>query len=343
MPFTVMLMFRLVQLIHPREGRRIAAVDGDRCRLIDGHTSVHGLASFVLQSGVALAAEIESQLGRNFQDYDAIYHGRSEWTLLPAYDHPGEPSRCLVAGTGLTHRASVDNRQAMHEHDGGGETQITDSMRIYQWGLQGGRPEHGNVGVPPEWFYKGTGSILRAHGEPLDVPVFAGDGGEEPEVAGAYIIDSEGDPRRIGLAIGNEFSDHVTEKKNYLYLAPSKLRTCSLGPELLLDPDFENVGGEVSIERNGSVVWSRTIATGEANMSHSLPNLEHHHFKYPQHRRPDDAHVFFFGADAFSFGAGVELEDGDVMAISWNGFGRPLKNPLRIEPDEETLVRVDPL
>ena len=336
-------MFRLIQLIHPNEGRRIAVVDGDRCRLIDGHTSVHGIASFVLQSGESLSAEVERTPGRNVQDYNAIYHGRSDWKLLPAYDHPGEPSRCLVAGTGLTHRASVDNRQAMHEQDGDSETQVTDSMRMYQWGLRGGRPETGNVGVPPEWFYKGTGAILRAHGEPLDVPSFAGDGGEEPELAGAYIIDSEGNPRRIGLAIGNEFSDHVTEKKNYLYLAPSKLRTCSLGPELILDPDFGNVSGEVAIERNGSVIWAGTIATGESNMAHSLANLEHHHFKYPQHRRPEDAHVFFFGADAFSFGAGVELEDGDIMAVSWNGFGRPLKNPLRIEPDEETLVRVDPL
>ena len=342
-PFAVMLMFRLVQLIHPRKGRRIAVVERDGCRLIDTYTSVHGLASFVLRSDATLCTEIESKLGRNFHDYDAVYHGRSEWKLLPAYDHPGEPSRCLVAGTGLTHRASVDNRQAMHDQNTAGETQVTDSMRMYQWGLQGGRPEPGLVGVPPEWFYKGTGVILRAHGEPLDVPAFAGDGGEEPEVAGAYIIDSAGRPRRIGLAIGNEFSDHVTEKKNYLYLAPSKLRTCSIGPELILDPDFESVDGEVSIERNGIAVWSKTIATGEACMAHSLANLEHHHFKYPQHRRPDDAHIFFFGADAFSFGADVELEDGDVMAVSWNGFGRPLRNPLRIETDEETLVRVDPL
>ena len=336
-------MFRLIQLIHPETGRRIAAVEGDRCRLIDGYTSIHGMASFVLQSGNPLSPEIETKLGSDFQDYEAIYHGRSEWKLLPAYDHPGEPTRCLVAGTGLTHRASVDNRQAMHGQDAPGESQITDSMRMYRWGLQGGKPEPGNVGVPPEWFYKGTGAVLRAHGEPLDVPAFAGDGGEEPEIAGAYIIDTLGNPRRIGLAAGNEFSDHVTEKKNYLYLAPSKLHTCSLGPELVLDPDFEAVTGEVSVERNGSGIWSRSIATGQANMAHSLANLEHHHFKYPQHRRPDDAHIFFFGADAFSFGAGIELEDGDVMVVSWNGFGRPLKNPLRIESGEETLIRVDPL
>ncbi len=334
-------MFRLVQLIHQKEGRRIAAIEGDGCRMIDGYTSIHGMASFVLQYGNPLSPEIETKLGSDFQDYDAIYHGRSEWKLLPAYDHPGEPTRCLVAGSGLTHRASVDNRQAMHEQDAPGETQITDSMRMYRWGLQGGKPEPGNVGVPPEWFYKGTGAVLRAHGEPLDVPAFAGDGGEEPEIAGAYIVDPEGNPRRIGLAVGNEFSDHVTEKKNYLYLAPSKLHTCSLGPELVLDQDFEDVTGEVSVERNGSAIWSRSIATGQANMAHSLANLEHHHFKYPQHRRPDDAHIYFLGADAFSFGAGIDLEDEDVMVVSWNGFGRPLKNPLRIESDEETLIRVD--
>ncbi len=42
----------------------------------------------------------------------------------------------------------------------------------------------GYIGTPPEWFYKGTGTILRAHGEPLDVPAYAEDGGEEGEIAG---------------------------------------------------------------------------------------------------------------------------------------------------------------
>ena len=51
------------------------------------------------------------------------------------------------------------------------------------------------------------------------------------------------------MAAGNEFSDHQFEKKNYLYLASSKLRTCAIGPELVLDPDFDRVPGEVTIER----------------------------------------------------------------------------------------------
>jgi hypothetical protein len=220
------------------------------------------------------------------------------------------------------------------------EVKLTDSMQMYQWGLEGGHPENGNIGVQPEWFFKGTGDILRGHGEVLQIPSFGNDGGEEPEVAGVYIIDKNGKPWRIGLTVGNEFSDHVMEKKNYLYLAPSKLRNCSIGPELVLTSDFHEVHGSVSIMRNGQAVWSKEIRSGESNMAHSLANLEHHHFKYPGHRVPLQAHVHFFGADAFSFGEQVRLEAGDVMSVEWKGLGRPLRNPLQIATDKEELVSV---
>ena len=214
---------------------------------------------------------------------------------------------------------------------------------MYLSGLEGGRPAPGTIGVAPEWFYKGCGTILRAHGEPLVVPSFAEDGGEEPEVAGIYIVDAEGLPRRVGMAMANEFSDHVMEKQSYLYLAHSKLRTCSLGPELVVDPDFSAVPGTVSVERGGKVLWSKPIATGEAKMSHTVANLEHHHFKYAEHRRPGDAHIHFLGADEFSFKDRVRLEDGDVMEISFKGFGRPLRNPIRIDRSEPSLVTVKAL
>src|SRR5262249_1322163 len=152
-----------------------------------------------------------------------------------------------------------------------------------------------------------------------------------PEVAGIYLIDANGNPRRVGMAMANEFSDHVLEKQNYLYLAHSKLRTCALGPELVIDPDFRSVPGMVRIELGSELLWSKAIQNGEAKMSHTLANLEHHHFKYAAHRRPGDAHIHFFGADAFSFGAGIRLETGDVMEISFEGFGRPLRNPIRID------------
>jgi hypothetical protein len=335
-------MTRLVQLHHARHGRRIAMVNDHQLVLIKGHASIYALAQSALTGEKDLAQVIHGNLSGETLDYDTVHRGGFEWRLLPAFDHPGEPARCLVTGTGLTHRASAKNRQAMHA----GEKKAaapTDSMRMFQWGVEGGRPARGQIGVSPEWFYKGCGSILRAHGEPLEVPEFGNDGGEEAEVAGAYIIDSTGQPRRVGLLLGNEFSDHVLEQKNYLYLAHSKLRTCAVGPELIIDADFENNRGRISIERSGKTVWSEQFFTGEANMSHSLENLEHHHFKYPAHCRPGDVHIHFLGADVFSFGSGFALHNGDVMQIELSGFGRALRNPIKIDRSAPKQVKVRPV
>jgi hypothetical protein len=220
---------------------------------------------------------------------------------------------------------------------------LTDSMKMFRWGLAGGRPKAGSIGSPPEWFYKGTGSILRAHGEALTVPSYAEDGGEEAEIAGIYVIDPQGQPRRIGMAIGNEFSDHCFEKQNYLNLASSKLRTCSIGPELVIDAGFESVNGEVIVERAGKAFWRKQIRSGEAEMCHSLQNIEHHHFKYEAHRQSGDIHVHFFGADCLSFGEGIRLADGDVTQIAFDGFGRPLRNTVRINNEEPQLISIIPM
>jgi hypothetical protein len=330
---------RLIQLINSDGERCVCLVEVNQLRRIGEHTSVYALASVALDDGASLAETVNRHLTSELLDYDEIYQGRSTWSILPPIDHPDEPARCIVSGTGLTHKGSAANRQAMHAAD----TNLTDSMRMFQWGLEGGRPSPGQVGVSPEWFYKGPGTILRAHGEPLEVPAYAEDGGEEGELAGVYLIDSQGAPRRLGMTAGNEFSDHRTEKKNYLYLATSKLRTCAIGPELVLDPDYSSVPGEVTIERDGVPMWSKEILTGDAAMSHSLENMEHHHFKHEVHRRPGDVHIHFFGAAVLSFGEGIELNDGDVMQVSFAGFGRPLRNPVRVVPDEETLVSVTPL
>jgi hypothetical protein len=329
---------RLIQLNGP-QGRRLGAVEDERIRLFGSYHSVHALATAALETGRALASQAEQDLTAELLDYSELYLGRSDWRTLPAADHPGEPARCLVSGTGLTHIRSAANRQAMHA---AGE-RVTDSMRMYEAGLEGGRPAPGAVGVAPEWFYKGTGAILRAHNEPLDVPAYADDGGEEPEIAGVYIVDPAGEPRRIGMAAGNEFSDHQLEKKNYLYLAASKLRTCAIGPELVTDPDFDKVTGEVTILRAGKRLWSKTLQTGESAMCHGLANIEHHHFKFAAHRRPGDVHIHFFGADAFSFGEGVRLADGDVMEVRFEGFGRPLRNTVHVERPAESLVTVRPV
>jgi hypothetical protein len=276
--------------------------------------------------------------------YDEVFDGRSPWRLLAPIDVPGQPSRVLVAGTGLTHLGSARQRQAMHLADAAEKVKqeevLTDSMRMFQWGVERGRPAEGQVGIAPEWFYKGDGSVLRGPFEPLEIPGHAEDGGEEAEIAGIYLIGDDGAPWLIGMAQGNEFSDHKFEKRNYLNLAGSKLRACSLGPELVLGAEFGDVAGEVRIERGGAVLWQKQIRSGEENMCHSLSNLEHHHFKFDGHRQPGGVHVHFFGADVLSFGEGVLLVDGDVMEVRFDGFGRALRNAVREEKKSSQPVRV---
>ena len=327
-------MTHLVQ-IQNRAARRVALVEEPKLRLLEEAASIYELADKCLQTGSSFHEVIRRLKTDECLDYDAIYTGRSAWRLRPPIDHP-EPARCLVTGTGLTHLGSAKDRHSMH---GAKETELTDSMKMFRWGVEGGRPAPGAAGVAPEWFYKGSGLLLRAPGEALEVPPYAEDGGEEAEIAGVYIIAPDGRPRRIGMTIGNEFSDHKFEKRNYLNLAGSKLRTCALGPELVLDPEFQSVPGTVSIERRGKTLWSQGIRTGEKEMCHSLANLEHHHFKFDGHRRPGDVHVHFFGACSLSFGAGIELADGDLMLVAFEGFGRPLRNPLRvIRGDSKPIV-----
>jgi len=332
-------MIRLVQITDGAE-RRVAIVDEPQLRLLEGVDSVYALAHAAMAASRPLSTLARHHATGSTLDYDAIYAGESPWRLLPPVDHPEEPARCLISGTGLTHVGSARERDAMH--DARREAQ-TDSLRMFQDGLAGGRPSAGTIGVAPEWFYKGTAIMLRAHGEALVVPTYAEDGGEEAEIAGVYVVDGAGCPRRIGMAAGNEFSDHRFERKNYLNLAGSKLRTPALGPELLLTPVFDSVAGEVWIERGVTRIWSRRIATGEAEMSHSLQNIEHHHFKFELHRRPGDVHIHFFGAHSLSFGEGVALQDGDVVAIRFDGFGRALRNVVRLQGGDDRLIEVCPL
>jgi hypothetical protein len=332
-------MTRLVQIKNGHV-RRVALVEEPNVRFLDACSSIYELAQIAIDVGTTLSEVVRQRRQHDTLDYDPIYRGRSEWRLLPAIDHPEEPARCLLSGTGLTHLGSARDRQSMHATT---TLDLTDSMKMFRWGVDGGRPSAGTIGTSPEWFHKGTGGALRAHGEPLDIPSYADDGGEEAEIAGVYIVAGDGRPYRIGTAVGNEFSDHAFEKKNYLYLAGSKLRTCALGPELVLDGEFASIPVAATILRAGAVLWTKTFRTGESEMCHSLQNMEHHHFKFEAHRRPGDVHVHFFGTDCLSFSDHVRLQDGDIMQIAAEGFGRPLVNPVRQDKSRPVLMDVVPL
>lgn len=332
---------RLVQIIHSEEGRKLALVEEPNLRIISGFTSVYALAAEAITYQGDITALIMQNLSDNSLEYDPIYYGKSEWKLLSSFDHPTAPMAIMLSGTGLTHKASAENRQMMHKAQETNE--LTDSMKMYQMGVEGGNPKTGEIGVQPEWFYKGNGAILRGHDEPLEIPPYGEDGGEEPEIAGVYINDKNGRPWRIGFTTANEFSDHIMEQRNYLYLAPSKIRNCAIGPELVINSDFNAISGKVKIIRDEKVVWEKAIKTGENNMAHSLENLEYHHFKYSNHRIPGQVHIHFFGADAFSFGAHFSLQQGDVMQVGWESMGRPLRNTLKSDSKMQSIEKIDVL
>lgn len=321
--------------------RRVALVREPHLVLLRDVGSVLALAQRALAGNVGLSTLAESLATGEVLPYDEVYEGRSPWKLLAPIDWPEHPERLLISGTGLTHLGSARDRDTMHAKPSAEEeAQMTDSMRMFEWGRREGKPVDGNAGIAPEWFYKGDGSNLRGPFSELTIPGFGEDGGEEAEVAAIYLIGEDGTPWRIGMAAGNEFSDHVFERRNYLNLAGSKLRTCSLGPELVIHPDFVNVPGEVTLRRGGEVLWQKQIRTGEQNMCHSLANIEHHHFKFAGHRQPGMVHIHFLGADSLSFGAGIRLAAGDEMGVRFEGFGRALRNTVEQEEAVSRAMRV---
>jgi hypothetical protein len=305
--------------------RRVGVVEGGQVREVQSALTVRDLALAAIEAGVNLQQQVQSLgLGAS-HDYAELL---AEHRILPPLDHP-DLAHVLVSGTGLTHLGSASARDKMHQQVGD-DSAMTDSMRIFKWGVEGGKPASGQAGVQPEWFYKGDGSTVVRPGHPFPLPPFAEDAGEEPEIAGLYVIGHDGRPYRLGYALGNEFSDHVMERKNYLYLAHSKLRSCSYGPELRLGELPQHLEGTSRILRNGEAVWQNEFLSGEANMCHSLENLEYHHFKYNQFLRPGDVHIHFFGTATLSFADGIRTQPGDVFEISQAEFGAPLINGIAL-------------
>jgi len=323
----------LVQFREPDNSRRIGVLENDNqhIRLIDGYDTTYALAQAAIAQHTSLKDLASTSLGTATVDYATVAR---EGRLLAPLDHI-DNAHCFVTGTGLTHLGSADGRDAMHKKVNDVDT-LTDSMKMFRMGLDGGKPAAGEAGVQPEWFYKGDGSIVRANGQALTMPHFALDGGEEPEIAALYVIGADSAPYRLGFAIGNEFSDHVTERQNYLYLAHSKLRQCALGPALLLGELPSHVEGMSRIlDTAGQVRWEKPFLSGEDNMSHTVANLEYHHFKYPLFCRPGDVHVHFFGTATLSCVDGIQVVAGETFEIDVAAFGPPLRNRLAVK----TLAR----
>lgn len=317
---------RLIQFYNNKGQRKAGIIESDRINVLIAVSSVYELFLYADQNEVTVAEAASQLRSAEYEDYDLLTEQNK---IIVPLDHP-DPYHMWVTGTGLTHLGSALSRNKMHEAMQSGE-QVTDSMKMFKMGQENGKMTTDTAASQPEWFYKGNGLMTVSPGHALVVPKFAMDGGEEPEIAGLYIIDKKGFPVRIGFSLGNEFSDHIMERINYLYLAHSKLRRCSYGPELLLGELPENIAGESKIIRDGQTIWQKEFLTGEVNMSHNIRNLEYHHFKYDMFRQPGDVHVHFFGTSVLSFLDNVKTQHGDIFEISAPPFGKPLRNSLSLE------------
>lgn len=313
---------------------QVVVRDGSEAYALARDITLYELARDCADRGVSISEAISAiGFGAAVDIEAAALEGR----LLSPIAHP-DPAHLHMTGTGLTHLGSAATRDAMHAKANAGEETLTDSMRMFRMGLENGKPAN-LPGAQPEWFYKGNGNAVAAPGTALTMPAFAEDGGEEPEIAGIYVIAKDGTPCRIGWALANEFSDHVTERVNYLWLAHSKLRMAAFGPEILVGDLPQSVEGTSRIRRNGDVIWEKPFLSGEANMSHLLANLEHHHFKYPIFCQPGDVHVHMFGTATLSFADGIKTQAGDVFEIEAAPFGLPLINSLS-RADDAGVARV---
>ena len=332
----------LSQIRTPAGALRVIAREGTEAYEVQGPGSVYELALDCARNGEKIAERV-GRLG--FGPAVDLASAYEEGRVLSPIHHP-DPAHLHLTGTGLTHLGSAATRDTMHQkamkQD---EANLTDSMRMFRMGVEGGKPADGAPGVQPEWFYKGNGTMVAAPGAALSSPAFADDGGEEPEIAGIYVVGDDGTPFRVGFALSNEFSDHVMERVNYLYLAHSKLRPASFGPEILVGELPQDVRGVSRVRRGGEVVFEKPFLSGEANMSHTIANLEHHHFKYRVFREPGDVHVHMFGTATLSFADGLKTEPGDVFEIEAAQFGLPLRNTYSVsqQPARNELVRVSAL
>jgi len=334
------MVLRFVQLTTADGDRALAAInDVGLARRVEVADNLYGLAQAALAAGASLAEAAQAlPFGPEMDIGLALAEGR----VLAPIDH-ADPAHLILTGTGLTHLGSAEGRDKMHKAAqagaAGDSAPLTDSMRMFLMGVEGGKPDGGAAGVQPEWFYKGDGSHIVSPGAPLRSPAFALDGGEEPEIAGIYLIAPDGTPCRLGFCLANEFSDHITERGNYLWLAHSKLRQAALGPELLTGDLPDDVRGASRILRDGAVVWEKPFLSGEGNMSHAIANLEYHHFKYGLFRRPGDVHVHFFGTATLSFADGFQTRPGDEFEITAAPFHYPVRNRLEVSEVESVRIR----
>jgi hypothetical protein len=233
-------------------------------------------------------------------------------------------------------------------------------------------------GAQAKFFQKGNGLILRGHNSTLEVPEYALDGGEEAELFGCYIVGPDRRAHRVGFAQGCDWSDHALENTNDYYFQQSKMRQCSLGPELVIgDVPFDDIEGHCSVWRRSEELEaierrqgnrnemlsqqqfgrsasmtplydSGPIFTGEKHMLYSLENLEDSFLRQRHLLAPGTVFIHAFGCSGSSWWSGPstgtlqprqwQYQSDDRIEIRFQEMGRTLVNSVVRQPRSSSVV-----
>jgi hypothetical protein len=135
---------RLAQIIDETGKRAVVVTARGESRLVKGARTTLDLARRAIDEGATLRKLIADRgLGKPVDLARALKERR----VLPPIDHK-DPAHVFVTGTGLTHLGSAEGRDKMHR-DLAEPSKVTDSMRMFKIGLEGGKPGRGEEGSQP--------------------------------------------------------------------------------------------------------------------------------------------------------------------------------------------------
>src|SRR5687767_14877305 len=134
---------RLIQFETAKGQRQVGVVEGAQVLAIKAVRSAYALANLAIAGKRSLQEQVLALGTGDAHDYEAMLE---ELRVLPPLDH-ADAAHVLVSGTGLTHLGSAAARDKMHQKATATEDELTDSMRMFKWGVEGGRPASGVAGV----------------------------------------------------------------------------------------------------------------------------------------------------------------------------------------------------
>jgi len=291
--------FRLVQVRHEHDGRRVGAVLADDVfdlTAIAGVASVSTLIAEVPEDQLAVFVADQLRAGRpagpRWSYSDLACDVTPGWVLDVPVDAPE------IWGAGVTYRRSRSARQEESSGEGGLYGRVYDAVR-------------------PELFLK-TSQMLRVSAPGQTIGIRGDSSSTVPEPELALVVGRSG--QVAGYTIANDVTARDIEAENPLYLPQAKIFSgcCALGPSVLVAGQGEDpLAWEItlSVERAGEPVFSDAIPVAE--MARSLQSLVAF-LARDNHILPGT--VLMTGTGLVPR-AGFGLHPGDRVSISITGLG----------------------